>query len=380
MPWFLYAADPAEVQRVEGELSAARELGLDIEEMELKYPYHPSRAIRLSHQAQLNSRLFTQELAGRIYGENCQIFERTSVVSIEDIDGYFRLTTHMGHVARARYIVHATHTPKGIKTVQAFLGPYREYGIAGLMPPVDFSGMYWGYHGGDHIISSRLYKRNGSTYLIVVGEPHKVGQKVDNFTSVERLKEFARRHFDINKFQYEWSGQHYHPADGLPYIGRLNEGEYVATGYSTHGLVYGVMAGEMIARQIEGESSDLDALLSPRRMDLIKSMSNLVKENVNVVAQYLKDWPLPADTKGVSDIAKGEGGVIDHNGHKLAIFRAPDGEIIARSAVCPHMKCIVHWNVEAKSWDCPCHGSRFDSRGKVIEGPAFHDLADPRES
>lgn len=379
VPWFLYAADPNAVARVEEELSAAKSLGLDAEEVELTYPFRPKKTIRVSHQAQFNARLFTQELAGRIYGDRCQIFERTSVSAIEDIDGYFRLTTHMGHVVRARYVIHATHTPKGVMTLQAFLGPYREYGVAGILPPVDFSGIYWGYHGGDNIISSRLYKRNGLTYLIVVGEPHKVGQK-EGKENVERLKSFARQHFEIDRFDYEWSGQHYHPADGLPYIGRLSDGEFVATGFSTHGLVYGVMAAEMIGRQIAGPMTELDSLLSPRRMDLIKSLPNFIKENINVAAQYLRDWPLPADTKAVSEIAKGEGAVIDHNGYKLAVYRDPSGDITTRSAVCPHMKCIVHWNSQAKSWDCPCHGSRFDCKGKVLEGPALHDLSDPRET
>lgn len=239
----------------------------------------------------------------------------------------------------------------------------------------------WGYHDEETFVSSRIYERQGKRYLILVGNPHKVGQNKENMNSIKALEGHAKKFFDVKEITHRWGGQHYRPADYLPYIGQEEAGSsiYLATGFSTDGLVYGCLAGKIIADLIEGKSEPLYEYLRPYRHDPVKAAPNILKENINVAFQYLKDLPLLNQEK-IAEVPVGSGQVIEKEGQKLAVYRKENGEVSICSAVCTHMKCIVNWNPSERSWDCPCHGSRFDVEGKVLEGPALHDLHSPKES
>ncbi|CAN5346267.1 hypothetical protein BH09BAC1_BH09BAC1_17030 [soil metagenome] len=161
----------------------------------------------------------------------------------------------------------------------------------------------------------------------------------------------------------------------MPYIGRDGTGSetFIATGYSTDGLVWGVVAAQVITDLIMGIDNEYAKLFDPTRLNMAKSAKEFIKENMNVAAYITKDW-LSMPDSGFSHIAPGEGDVVELDGHKVAAFKSSDGKMEVCSAVCPHLGCIVHFNQAEKSWDCPCHGSRFQTDGSVIEGPALHGL------
>lgn len=376
--WYFYSDDPKTDAQIDEEFETAREAGLGMEQADpAELPFSCNRAIRLAEQAQFNPKLYVQGLARAIHSDDCRIYEHTAVESVTERNGICTVQTAGGKV-HAEHVIHATHTPKGIMLVQTLLGPYREYGIAcklrsGLPGP----GIFWGYPRAGEKYSTRSYMRGNEHFLIVVGRPHKVGQLRNNEECLRQLEQFAAEHFPVIEVTHRWGGQHYRPADLLPYIGRTDADSniLIATGFSTDGLVYGSLAGSMLADLIQGKSNPWAELFDPSRKQPLKAAKNFVKENANVFVQYLKDIPgLSAEAKDFADVAPGEGKIVEKSMQKLAVCRTLDNRLMVRSAICTHLACIVNWNGAEQTWDCPCHGSRFKPDGSVLEGPALQPL------
>lgn len=375
VPWYLYAFQE-DKDKIETEREVGQQLGLELKISKFPtFPYPAASVIALENQAQFNPMKYVQALSKCIDPDYGLIFENTMAVKIEHTHDGYEVTT-AGGVIRAKNLVHATHVPKGFSFLQTLLGPYREYGIAcKLQQRIDMKGIYWGFHQ-ENKYSSRTAEQDGEQFLIIVGQPHKVGQGKDNRENIAELKKFAFQYFDVKEITYKWGGQHYRPADLLPFIGKAEENMYVGTGYSTDGLVYGSLAANIIADQITGKVNPWTELFDPARVNPLKSASNFIKENLNMARQYLSLIPGMADKMDFAEIKKGQGKVIEKDGHKLAVYRNADKKLIIKSAICTHLGCVVHFNEAEETWDCPCHGSRFNTEGFVIEGPALKPLHD----
>lgn len=374
--WHLISETPGDDEKIEREYEACFKADLKSTiETTTPLPFKISKALRIENQAQFNPMQYVQGIAAHIVKKGCIICEQTQVTHIEEG------TPNILHTEKARIkahnIIHATHTPKGFMTVQTLLGPYREYAIGAKLNSGTYpEGIFWVLNGSNHY-SIRSYTRtNGEKNLIIIGEPHKVGQKEHNSSCFEKLEQYLRSHFDIKSIDYHWSAQNYKPADGLPYIGNVSEKSniYIATGFSTDGLTYGTLAGMIISDAILGNNNPWAKIYDPHRHTPIKSAGRFIKENANVLVQYVKDIPFKAEVKDASSIRPGEGKTVEMNGEKYAIYRDDNGDLHQVSAICTHLKCTVHFNDEERTWDCPCHGSRFTIDGKVIEGPALADL------
>ena len=213
--------------------------------------------------------------------------------------------------------------------------------------------------------------------LIVGGEDHKTGQAEDFEQCFARLERWTRQHFPfVGEITDRWSGQVMEPVDGIAYIGR-NPGDnnvYVVTGDSGNGLTHGTIAGILIADLIAGRENPWAKLYDPTRKTLKPVVvADYVAENANVLAQ-LRDYVTPGAAPSAHEIKRGEGAILRDGIKKIAAFRDEDGTLHRSSAVCPHLKCIVRWDGAEKTWDCPCHGSRFDALGHMLNGPAIADL------
>jgi Rieske Fe-S protein len=221
------------------------------------------------------------------------------------------------------------------------------------------------------------YIRLHDDVLIVGGEDHKSGQAQDSPERYRKLEAWARRRFPmLQELAYTWGGQIMEPIDYLAFIGHNpmdHDNIYVATGDSGMGLTHGTIAGMLLCDLILGQPNPWAKLYSPARVP-VKAASEFAREDLNMAAQYA-DWLTPGDVKSVEEIARDSGAIVRHGLEKLAVYRDASGELHERSAACTHLGCIVHWNPTEKTWDCPCHGSRFDAHGKVINGPANRDLA-----
>ena len=374
VPWYLFSETSKKDEVIEKEIEAAGAYGLPVEELhELPIPLKVSKAIKVEGQAQFNPAAFVRGLAAKIDTANCRIFENSGVHHIEK-EEELTLSTSSGTVT-AKKVILATHTPKGIYGLQTALYPYREYAIAAKLKSGDFpDGIYWDTEADFHT-SMRTYSKGDKNYVLVLGGHHKVGQEDDYSRFYKKLEQNARRFFDVEEIEFKWSAQHYKPADGLPYIGEsADDNIYLATGFSTDGLTYGVLSAMILDDQLNDRENEWGDLYKASRFTPLKSAKNFFKENFNVAKQYLKNIPGKAEADSFGEIALGEGKVVEVDNEKWAVFKDETGQVHCQSAVCTHMDCIVDWNDAEKSWDCPCHGSRFKATGEVIEGPAFSPL------
>lgn len=211
----------------------------------------------------------------------------------------------------------------------------------------------------------------GYDLLIVGGEDHKTGQAEDGTARHDRLEAWARDRFSmLGDVEYRWSGQVMEPVDGVAFIGHNPADDphvYLVTGDSGMGMTHGTIAGMLLTDLILERPNPWAELYDPARKSLL-SLGTYLKENLNVAAQYL--LKSAADDISLAELQAEEGAIIREGGRKMAVNRDPEGSLVRRSAVCPHLGCTVRWNTVEKTWDCPCHGSRFDRDGQVINGPA----------
>lgn len=374
-PWVLYSIDASAENEnlLEQEYNAARRAGLEARltnDLPLPYPIH--RALVVSHQAQFHPLHYVRQLAAAIQSGQCQIYEQSAVTAVDGEQG----TLGVGPcTVRARHIVMATHTPKGFHTVQTELGPYREYAVAAPLVHKRLSGgIFWSVGAEKH--STRMVEIDDRPHVLIIGEIHKTGQGRDPDAACRRLEAVLQARFDIGPVAFRWSAQQYRAADELPYIGAgLGSPKlHLACGFAADGLTYGTLAAMILADQIAGRHNEFGELYSPRRFTPVKSAGTFLKENLNVAAHYVKDYVKGADVLRLSEVPRGEGRIVEMAGDKMAVYRDDAYQLHVVSPVCTHLKCLVHWNHAERSWDCPCHGSRFGIDGAVLEGPALAPL------
>ncbi len=376
-PWISYAANEGHEAKMETEYQEARAGGLIASKLQPgDIPFKMVSGVRVENQAQFNPLRYVQQLAMAIADENCVIYENTAAVSIEEEELNAVVATAKGRVF-AKYVIHATHTPKGLMVdFHSSLGPYREYGVAAKLASGQYpEGTFWGYYNVNDRFSIRTYDHDGEQRVIVVGQPHKVGTKEDNVENIATIEKFMTEHFDIAEFTNRWGAQNYKPADSLPYIGYRSKGSKVllATGFSSDGLTYGTLAAMVLRDLLTGVENIYTRIFDATRHNPAKAAAKVVKENVSNAGALIKDYIFFKDAN-LTDIPESEGKVIEVDGKKVAVFHESNGVVKACSAICTHMGCVVHWNKAERSWDCPCHASRFDTDGCIIEGPALTPL------
>lgn len=372
-PWILYSETGEEEDTIKATKETLERFGLEVQDVtSTSLPFSIKSGIRVENQAQFNPAAFVSGLAQNV-NNNCRIYENTPVHHIEKGASHV-LHTPNGKVKASKVIL-ATHTPKGVYGLHTTLFPHREYALAARLRSGNYpEGIFWSAESKTHP-SLRSYETEEGKFLITVGYHHKVGQEDKDKDYFGDLEKNLRKYYDVDAVEYRWSAQHYKPADGLPYIGESTDDRiYVATGFSTDGLTYGVVSALIFRDLLTGRDNEWTEIYKAKRFTPLKSAKPFLKENLNVLGEYLKDYPGSAEAEMFSEIKKGEGKIVEVKDEKWAVHRSEDGNLCAASAVCTHMDCIVNWNNEEKTWDCPCHGSRFKPNGEVIEGPAFSPL------
>lgn len=310
------------------------------------------------------------------------VYTGTHVASIDE-GPVIKATTARGPVVHAALIVVATNSPindwVALHTKQA---PYMTY-VVGLRVPrgaLD-AALYWDTLDPYHYVRLQHGRANardmdGLDLLIVGGEDHKTGQADDQEQRFTRLEEWARPRFPMaGEVAYRWSGQVMETIDGLAFIGRNPGGGdnvHVVTGDSGMGMTHGTIAGILLTDLFLGRPNPWASLYDPARKTL-RAAGEFLRENLNVAQQY-GDWLTGGDVAGEKEIQAGSGALIRRGLTKVAVYRDETGALHELSAVCPHLGCLVSWNDVEKIWDCPCHGSRFDARGEVVNGPANRGL------
>lgn len=375
---YRYTENADEVQEIEEDFEAARNLGLDVELVsEIPLPFKIQRGFRMPRQGQFHPIKHLLGLTNYVEGEGSYVFHKSPVREYEDGEPC-HLTLDNGTIT-AREIILATHTPMGVwVTLQTRLVPYHSYVLAARVKGKMPLALFWDNADPYNYIRrfSPEHDPEGDI-LIIGGADNKTGQEIDTYKNFEAMERYARQRFDIKKIEYYWSDQFFEPADGLPYIGRgPNEKHvYVATGYSGTGLTYGTAAGMLISDLILGRArKDWEDAFNPRRLKPIASAKH-VAEGVGATVQGLGERIFKVSDKEVEGLGPNDGRIVSIDGQRVAVFRDDKGKLHGVSPVCTHMGCMLEWNGSEKHWDCKCHGSMFiPDSGEPFAGPASKPL------
>jgi glycine/D-amino acid oxidase-like deaminating enzyme/nitrite reductase/ring-hydroxylating ferredoxin subunit len=373
---FLSPGDEEEV--LVRELSAAQRAGIDaaLVSRAPKPSLETGQCLLFPNQAQFHPLKYLSGLARAIQRDGGHIFTVTHAERIEG--GVPAQVMAGGHVITADSIIVATHAPvNDLVAIHTKQTGYMTYVIGARIPRgAVMRALYWGTGHPYHYVRLQDIQDPDTEILIIGGEDHRTGQADDTTVHQERLERWARERFPfIRDTAYAWSGQVMQSVDGLAFIGRNpmdKANVYVVTGDSGTGMTYATIAAILITDLIEGRENPWETLYDPSRKTL-RTAPAYAKEAVRMAAQYA-DWVMPGDVTSPDDVAPDRGAVIKEGLAPIAVYREPDGTLHRMSAVCVHLGCIVRWNATERSWDCPCHGSRYDRFGTVMNGPANSNL------
>ena len=371
MPAYVYTQDESYVSQIEKEVEVAQRLGLPAHLVrgEIGLPFEVLAAMRWDNQAQFHPVKYVAGLAATIPGDGSHVFEGSRAVDYEPT----RVVTDAGTVT-ARHVVMATHLPLGqVGMYYSMAYPHAEGVIAAPIGRVP-QGMYKNAEKPGRSI--RTHRHNGQTWGIAAGTHFKPGHPDEEQESMRSIEGWLREHFDAGEVQYRWVNEDYDSMDGSPFIGwssSLGDGYLVATGFSAWGISNGTAAAIIIADLVAGRDNAWLPVFDATRVKPIAGAKEFAKENLDV-ASHLVSGYLSRKPKSYDELEPGHAAIMKIDGENVAAFKDEQGQVHAVSAVCTHMGCLVGWNATDRTWDCPCHGSRFELSGEVIHGPATQPL------
>jgi len=374
-PSYVWTREPRRRAAIEAEFLAARRLGLPAtltETTELPFPVEA--AVGFDDQVHFHAGRYLAGLAEALTAAGGQLFENTRVLDVDEDKGAATVTTSGGTV-RAQHVVLATLLP--IRYAGAYFArtrPTRSYGIALRLRGDAPKGM--GISVDSPSRSTRPWLDPGPGGMVVVGNDHQTGRQQDTAAAYRDLEAWARSTFDVEGVDYRWSSQDFITPDKVPYVGRapLAPRTLVATGFAKWGLSAGTAAASMLTDVIAGRDNPWLPAFDATRVGGPRTLAGVVKDNLEVGLDFVRGHLGRLKASSVEHLAPGEGGVVEVDGKTVGAYRDPASQVHAVSLVCSHLGCGVTWNNAETTWDCPCHGSRFDIDGSVIDGPAVTPL------
>ncbi|MEN6317097.1 MAG: FAD-dependent oxidoreductase [Clostridiaceae bacterium] len=363
------------VDKISEEVKVASSLGIKATYLEeIPLPFKIKAAVRFDNQAQFHPRKYLLHLAEYISKHGCQIFEQSRVVNIEEGDRYI-LITNKGKKVTAEKVIIASHYPCYNKAGMYFarIWPDRSYVLAARVKEKYPGGMY--ITAEEPGRSLRSQKSDDGELILIGGEHHKTGQGEDTIKHYEALVDYSNKNFTVEDIPYRWSTQDCMTLDDVPYIGHFTSDTpnmYIATGFGKWGMTNSTVSSLILRDLIIAGKSPWQDVYNPSRKTLAASAKTFVVENLNVAKELIKGKTsrLPDDV----DINADEGKVIEAEGQRAGAYKDEHGTMHIVNTTCTHMGCELMWNSAEKSWDCPCHGSRFSYEGDIIEGPAVKPL------
>ena len=373
---FVFAQTDDQIEELQKMFDASKDAGVAVSySYTIPVPVQFKRAIVYAGQAQIHPTRYAHALAKEFEKLGGVILQNCTIDKFEEDDGVLDIQSNNGPL-KARKLVYATHIPPGVNLLHFRCAPYRSYAMAVTLKDDSYPNalaydMYNPYH------YHRTQTVNGKKYLIVGGEDHKTAHIQNTDACFTRLESYVRKYYDVADIAYKWSSQYFESSDGLAYIGHLPgtpDSVYVATGLGGNGITYSHIAAIALTDMISKGDSEFKKLFNPNRIKPVAGFSNFVKENADVVKEFFKRRFSLTNIKEVADLAPGEGKLVKYEGESIALYKDDNGDLHAIDPVCPHAKCMVDWNSAEKSWDCPCHGSRFSFDGELLTGPARRGL------
>ena len=388
---FIFATNENELEKIKQEINLLKQINYKAEFIEkINIPVEKCLgAEKFSNQAQFNSRKYTIELFNLISKNGGKIYENSKVINIKKENNKYKIYTENSYVI-ANKVVLATHYP-----IKNFPGMYfiKMYQDKSYVIAVDLNnkeniseiinGMY--IQSNDPVISFRTAKFEGKELLIIAGSEHKTGKANGNIeNNYLNLENYIKKYYPKAEVKFKWTTEDCVTLDKIPYIGEFSKtlpNIYVATGYKKWGMSTAHVAGQIISDMILENKNEYSDIYKATRVEPIKNrkeMGNMIKETVN---SLLINKIKPTEN-ALENIKIGDGGIIEINGEKIGIYKREDGEIFAVKPYCKHLGCMLSWNNLEKTWDCPCHGSRYDYMGNIITEPTVKklDIIDIKEN
>ncbi|SDG67077.1 hypothetical protein SAMN04487996_121117 [Dyadobacter soli] len=373
---YVYSETDEETKQLDDLYQSALRAGVSTEPAhDAPAPLPFRKAVVFDKQAQFHPLKYILGLQKAFTDLGGIVLENTLIDHIDSNDEYH--TAHAGErEIKARSVVYATHIPPGGVNVLHFRNaPYRSYVVAATLkgeayPDALIYDMQEPYH------YFRTHAINGQKYLVSGGHDHKTGHG-DPEQAFADLIEYTKKCYPVDKITTQWSAQYYVPADGLPYIGQMpgaSGGIYVATGFNGNGMILGTVAAIVLSELISEGTSPYEKLFDPARVKPVAAFTEFVKENADVVGRFVGDRFGIEEIESLGEIVAGSGKIVEYEGQKVGIYKKENGQVTVLDPVCTHAGCIVQWNNSEKSWDCPCHGARFNCEGEVLTGPARKPL------
>ena len=334
--------------------------------------------VRFSDQAKFHPLKYLGALAQLLPKENCVVFEESEA---QEFDEEKRRAKVNGHWVNYGLVILATHNPltgeagaiSGV-AFQTKLALYTSYAVGARVPSGSIPrASFWDTN--DPYQYLRVDRHGDEDYAILGGEDHKTGQVEETENRYRRLEAALLRIAPKAIVEHRWSGQVIETNDGLPFIGEISPGQFIATGFSGNGMTFGTLAAMMACDWAALKKNPWTDLFSPSRKKLKGSAWDYLKENVDYPYYLMKTRLAAPEGESLSALGPGEGKILKLKGKKMAVYRDASGKVEKRSAICTHMGCVVRWNAAETTWDCPCHGSRFRTDGSVISGPAETPLS-----
>ncbi len=372
VPGYYYATDEKQVKLLQKERKALQDIGIEsIPVNSSEFPFKVVEAFKLDDQAVIDAAAYTRQMAKIFVEKGGLLFENSPVVDFTSEETHVEIKTQ-NFTVKAQKLVQATHTPIMRNPLQLELKNNNSYVIAGESTLEVKKGLFYDFADPYHY--TRSYEKDGKAMFIVGGCDIKTGSDKDEGEGLRSLQQYAVNNWKVKQSDYKWSSMCFESSDGLPFIGKdpKNKNVFVATGFSGDGLTFGLVSAILNAELVFSDKHPWESTFNPKRIKL-KSMGDVAKKGVDMIKHSIIDR-LKRNKGEKESITEGEGKIVTIEGERVGIYLDEDSNIHVINPVCPHMNCILNWNMIAKTWDCGCHGSRFDPDGKIISGPSVHDL------
>ena len=372
---YVFSLDRKQTEKLEKMFEVSKEIDVDVSWTDrIPVPVEFEKAIVYRNQGRIHPSKYVYSLATQFEANGGLILQDCPVHGFTG-DEVLEIETGKGTI-KARHLIWATHIPPGINILHFRCAPYRSYAMACKLAddayPEDLAyDLYDPYH------YYRTQEVDGEKYLIGGGEDHKTAHEENTEDCFRKLESYLRQHFNISEVSFKWSSQYFEPADGLAYIGHLSgnpSNVFVSTGYGGNGMTYSHIGAMLLTSLIVEGNSKYEKLFSPGRIKPIAGFTNFVKENADVVKEFVGKLFSRDRLESLADLAHDEARVVKYEGKSIAIYKDATGKVHGINPTCTHAKCTVGWNTAEKSWDCPCHGARYSADGEVLTGPAIKGL------
>lgn len=372
---YVYATSEDEVEDLKRELRAYEKLGIEgFYADTLPLPNKTYGGIGIRNQGQFNPLKYLYSLENILRDSNCEIYENVRALNIEPHNEHIDVEIEDGIIHADKVIV-TSHYPFDDSFGLYFLRLYQDksYVIAAKTKEEPFEGMY--INNQDPVYSMRYQFSKDENLLILAGGNHRSGEKDDENQSYNELEKFLKANFKDAEIVSKWSTQDCMTYDKIPYIGRYTdsiENLYLATGFKKWGMSHSAAAALILKNKILGVNDDYSEIFNPSRFTPVQSSKEFLSSVKSIASGFLNRLSIAYDE--LTDVDSGEGKIIDYDGKKVGVYRNDAGDYFCINPVCAHLKCALSFNDAEKSWDCPCHGSRYDIKGNVLEGPTVQPL------